>query len=195
MGYEVEIKFHALDPAALERKLKSMGAAAHVEIEQLDIYLSHPSRDFRATGEAFRIRHDEGGNRLTYKGPKHNGPTKTREEIEIAFEEGTLARQKMIAMFDRLGFLPVATIGKTRRSYQLERDGRAIEISIDKASGLGTFAEVEAIAHELHELPDAQATVIALADELELTVVEPRSYLRMHLEQAEAEAANPTIQK
>jgi adenylate cyclase class IV len=47
---------------------------------------------------------------------------------------------------------------------------------------LGDFAEIEAIADDEAALPSAQATVLALASQLGLDQVEPRSYLRMILE-------------
>jgi adenylate cyclase class 2 len=193
MGYEVEIKFRAADHADIERRLLALGAEVGGEVEQEDIYLAHPSRDFALTNEAFRLRRDGPSNRITYKGPKHEGPTKTREEIEVAFADGPEALKQMVRMFDRLGFRPVATIRKVRRPFHLRRDGRAVEVSLDRAEGLGDFAEVEALA-EPDDLPAAQAVVLGLARELGLTEVEPRSYLRMRLEADGRVAANPTGQ-
>ena len=53
---------------------------------------------------------------------------------------------------------------------------------LDRADGLGDFAEIETLAATESDLPAAQAAVLALANELGLTEVEPRSYLRMSLE-------------
>ena len=194
MGYEVEIKYHVSDRAGLEAKLLTLGTQAGPSVEQEDTYLAHPSRDFATTNEAFRLRRDGMTNRITYKGPKHEGPTKTREEIEIAYHDGEESRAEMGRLFDRLGFVPVLTIRKVRQSFHLERAGRPIEVTIDEAEGLGTFAEVEALADHPSDLPVIQAAVLELAGELGLDIVEPRSYLRMHLEQRVLFAPNPPVQ-
>jgi adenylate cyclase class 2 len=75
----------------------------------------------------------------------------------------------------------VASVRKVRRAFHLVREGRAMEVVLDRAEGLGDFAEVEALA-EGEGLASAQAAVLGLAKELGLERVEPRSYLRMILE-------------
>jgi adenylate cyclase, class 2 len=181
MGFEVEIKFRATDLEALERRLRAIGAEAGDVVEQEDVYLSHPSRDFAVSGEAFRVRSEGASNRLTYKGPKHSGPTKTREEVEIGFEQGEEAHRGMLRVFEALGFRRVASVRKVRRPFRLVRGGRPMEVVLDRIEGLGTFAEVETLAGS-GDLADAQAAVQLLARELGLDRVEPRSYLRMLLE-------------
>ena len=182
MSYEVEIKYRAPDHRALRRRLLDLGAEEDPAIDQEDHYLAHPSRDFARSDEAFRLRRVGDSNRITYKGPKHAGPTKTREEIEVPFGDGPDALDRMATVLDRLGFRPVATIRKTRNPFHLKHLGRHIEVVLDTALGLGTFAEVEAIAAGPGDLPDAQAAVLDLARRLGLDAVEPRSYLRMTLE-------------
>ena len=181
MGYEVEIKFRDADHAAIEARLLALGAEPGRSVAQEDVYLAHPARDFAATGEAFRIRRDGPDNRITYKGPKHAGPTKTREEVEVGFDRGPAMWEEMHRLFEALGFRPVATVKKLRRPFHLVRGGRAMEVVLDRAEGLGDFAEVEALAGD-DDLAGAQAAVLALARDLGLERVEPRSYLRMLLE-------------
>ncbi len=182
MGFEIENKYRVANVKSLELRLNQIGAKVEPPVAQADTYLAHPARDFATTNEAFRIRRDGEHNRLTYKGPKHEGPTKTREEIEIAFAEGESAREEMLALFDRLGFRPVATISKTRRSHHLIWKSKEFEVTIDDAHALGTFVEIETLAEAREALASAQSTLMELATELGLTEVEPRSYLRMHLE-------------
>ena len=161
MGFEVEIKFRDADHAAIERRLLALGAVPGDPVEQADVYLAHPSRDFAATGEHFRLRRDRSSNRLTYKGPRHAGPTKTRtKEVEVDFEDGPDAWAKMARLVEALGFRPVATVTKTRRPFHLVRDGRPIEVVLDSALGLGDFAEVEALAddHGLGRRPSASSS-------------------------------------
>jgi adenylate cyclase, class 2 len=182
MGYEVELKYRLTDHSELQRRLIDKGAERGPEISQEDIYLSHPSRDFAATNEAMRIRRVGTDNRITYKGPRLSGPTKTREEIEITLTSGDEAFHQLVRLFENLGFRPVATVRKSRTPFHLQWRGREIEIVLDTAVGLGHFAEIETLAETDSELPAAQAAVQALAQELNLTEVEPRSYLRMLLE-------------
>jgi adenylate cyclase, class 2 len=193
MGYEVELKYRLADHGELERRLTDLGADRGPEISHEDIYLSHPSRDFAVTHEALRIRRVGADNRMTYKGPRLSGPTKTREEIEIAVTSGDAAFHQLARLLENLGFRPVATIRKSRRPFHLHRHGRAIEIALDTALGLGHFAEIETLVETESELPAAQAAIQALAKELDLTEVEFRSYLRMFLESRErpAEAHRP----
>ena len=182
MGFEVEVKYRGVDHDDLARRLAGRGAHPATLVEQEDAYLAHPSRDFAATGEALRVRGVGGSNRITYKGPKLGGPAKTREEIEVAFADGTEARDQIARVFDRLGFRPVAIVRKRRISYHLKFEGRPIAVELDLAEGLGAFAEVEALAESEADLAEAQRVVLALAAELGLAEVEPRSYLRMVLD-------------
>ncbi len=185
MSYEVEMKFRSADHDRLRRLLLDRGAEEQPAVEQEDAYLQHPSRDFAQTHEALRLRRIGPENRITYKGARRPGPTKTREEIEIAFDGGEDAFRGLARLFDNLGFRPVGTIRKRRTSFHLDRPPHAMEVALDRAEGLGDFAEIETIARSEDDLPAAQADVLALADELGLEQVEPRSYLRMFLETRE----------
>ncbi len=182
MRFEVEVKYREAAHKELALRLAAMGATPGEGIEHEDLYFAHPSRDFAATGEAFRIRGEGDGNAITYKGAKLEGPTKTREEIEVGFAEGLGPRADVAQILERLGFRPVAVVRKRRTSYQIESGGRAMTVTLDRAEGLGDFAEVEALADSEGDLAGAQGAVLTLASELGLNVVEPRSYLRMVLD-------------
>ena len=184
MGFEVEVKYRSVDHDRLIAALADRGADALQAITQEDVYLNHPTRDFAVTNEAFRIRRIGEENRITYKGARRSGPTKTREEIEIELTSGKQPFAELFRLFECLGFRPVATIRKSRTPFHLNRDGRRIEVALDRADRLGEFAEIETLATTEADLPAAQAAVLALASELGLTEVEPRSYLRMWLEAA-----------
>lgn len=182
MSYEVEVKFRAVDHGQLIRLLAQVGASKKDSMIQEDIYLSHPSRDFSQTNEAFRIRRIGDENRITYKGPRRSGPTKTREEIEIAMAEGPEPFRRLLRLLENLGFQPVATIRKQREAFHLRFQEHDMEIALDTADELGAFAEIETLASGETDLAAAQQAVLALAGALGLTEVEPRSYLRMILE-------------
>jgi adenylate cyclase, class 2 len=189
MSFEVDVKYRVDNHGQETRKLLEMMAVAGGTVDQEDTYLSHPARDFAVTNEAFRIRRLGDENRITYKGPRRSGPTKTREEIEIPFQAGKEPFEKLHQLFENLGFRSVATIRKRRETFWMTFQGIALEIALDLAKGLGEFVEIEAFAAGEADLNRAQSAVLALAAELGLTEVEPRSYLRMVLEAQQAAQA------
>src|SRR5258708_160815 len=127
MGYEVEIKFRVADHHDLRRRLAAMGARPEPEIAQEDTYFAHPGRDFAQTDEALRLRRAGSLNWITYKGPKHGGPTKTREELDVPFADGGEHHASLALVFQKLGFEPVMVVRKTRTPYHLSVQGRSLE--------------------------------------------------------------------
>jgi adenylate cyclase, class 2 len=182
MSFEVEVKYSSVDHDYLVERLMQMGAVAGEVVNHEDIYFSHPARDFAQTNEAFRIRRLGQENRMTYKGPRRPGPTKTREEIEIPVAAGPDQFRRLLKLLENLSFRSVASVRKRRESFHLRFQEHELEIALDTADGLGHFAEIEALASGEADLPAAQQAVLALANRLGLTEVEPRSYLRMILE-------------
>jgi adenylate cyclase class 2 len=182
MSYEVEVKYRLASPDQLQRRLAATATVTLPAITQEDTYFSHPSRDFALSNEALRVRRIMDENWITYKGPRRSGPTKTREEIEIGFTHGSKAGGDLCRLFEKLGFQPVATIRKRRTPFRLNVQGRDIEIALDQAEGIGDFAEIETLAATEADIAAAQAAILAIAGDLGLTEVEPRSYLRMVLD-------------
>lgn len=176
---EVEVKYRVADPAALRERLAAAAGPGEVQTNE-DHYFNAPDRDFKATGEAFRLRRVGADNHLTYKGPKHPGPTKTRTEIELPLGPGDATAADAGRMLALLGYRPVAVVRKTRTVYTYLYQGRAVTVCLDEVDRVGTFAEVEVLADEA-EVWEAQAAVLAVAGELGLTDIEPRSYLGMVL--------------
>ena len=178
---EIELKFAVDDFSPVREKLRAWGsepAEPHVEA---DFYHNAPDRDFRQTGEAFRLRRVGIRNRLTYKAPKQAGPTKTRREIEVPLADGPEAAGDCLAMLEGLGFRPTALVRKVRQEFPHQRDGFDLTICFDELDEIGRFVEVEILA-EPDKRDQAQTTLQAVAAELGLTHVEPRSYLGMYLE-------------
>jgi adenylate cyclase class 2 len=183
MSYEVEVKYRSGQHDRVRQQLLARGAVEQAAVAQEDVYLSHPSRDFAATNEALRLRRTGDENRITYKGPRHDGPTKTREEIEILLSAtGEEGFRQLARLFENLGFRPAAAIRKRRTTFHLPDPSHPIEVALDEAEGLGDFVEIETVVRERSELPAAQSAVLLLADELDLRDIEPRSYLRMAVE-------------
>ncbi len=183
MRFEVEIKYRLSGHSELAARLAEHGVESAPEVVYEDTYLEHPSRKLARTNEAFRIRRAGDSIRVTYKGPRQSGPVKTREEIELRLGDGLEAFEHGLRLFRNLGFRPVVTVRKTRRPYFLRHQGRPVEVALDFAEGIGTFAEVETIAETESDLPCAQRAVLDLAARFGLTEIESRSYRRMLLEQ------------
>ena len=183
MRYEVEIKFRVEDHATVASQLARRGVLSGTPLVQDDLYLRHPARDFAQTDEALRLRREGESNFLTYKGPRLAGPAKTREELDIPIGDGPEVRADMARLLSRLGFEILHEVCKARLPFRLVYRGRPMVVTLDKIEGLGAFAEVEAIATSPADLVEAQAAVVALAEELGLKEIEKRSYLRIVLEQ------------
>jgi adenylate cyclase class 2 len=126
---EVELKAPCV---GAEGKVMALGAVFVKSESHEDTYFRHPSRDFRGTDEALRIR-KTGKLVLTYKGPKRKSDLKVREEIEftVPLESFTL--------LERLGFKKAFTIKKTRSTYELN----GLTVCCDNVEGLGEYVEVE----------------------------------------------------
>lgn len=181
MMYEVELKFRLKAPQDVKETLLSLGASEQSRVTHADRYFNHPSRDFRSTDEAFRIRSVDGANAVTYKGPKIGKVAKTRHEIEVGFDHGPESVQKLDEVVRMLGFRFVREVRKFRQAFTLTLAERDFELAFDDVPGLGHFLEIELIAE-----PDgreaAEAAVWELAGKLGLSVPETRSYLDLLIE-------------
>jgi len=181
---EIEVKSRLGDRRALERKLRRMGARLHGDVVETDTYYNHPARDFAKTDEALRIRICKGKATLTYKGPKLDQTSKSREEINVASEDG----KGTGAMLEKLGFRKVASVRKKRRVFLLGR----FEICVDRVDGLGDFFEIETRGPKkgYGKLRDeAQALLVRLGGKR----TERRSYLELLLSKQDRRKITGTL--
>ena len=177
---EAERKFRVHDPDETRMRLKELGAV-YIRCEKhRDTYLRHPSRDFRKTDEALRIREVDGQPFITYKGPRLAGPIKIRPEIELPMVMGTL--EDWLKIWGILGFVVALTVPKTREVYTMEHCHRNVTITLDHVESLGYFAEIERILNDPCDIEQAQNDIQAVGQRLGLSQVESRSYLGMLLE-------------
>jgi adenylate cyclase class 2 len=182
MSFEVEVKYRVSGHSELAVRLAENGFESGPEVVYEDTYLEHPVLKLARSNEAIRIRRAGNSICVTYKGPRRNGPIKTREEIELSLGDQPGAFERGLRLFRNLGFRPVVVVRKTRRPYSLRHCGRLVELALDLAEGIGTFAEVETITETESDVPSAQRAVLELAASLGLTEIESRSYRRMLLE-------------
>ena len=180
---EVEIKFRVPHAALVERLVAEGKLAFSDPVVQRDIYWNHPQRNFRETDESLRIRCSGDQNILTYKAPRLDTLTRTRPEIEIPFLAGGESTEKMRSVLLALGFCIIESVEKSRRTAEFHWEGTQIEVVLDEVQSLGTFLEIEAIAEE-SQWKTARDQIVRLAEHWQITDLrEPRSYLRMLLEQ------------
>ena len=164
---EVEVKGRVSGGEQLERINQFISDWRYLgEETQDDTYLSHPVRDLGQTDEALRIRRVGTDVLLTYKGPKFDKVTKTREEIEVEVPPD------LERILERLGFKSVARVAKTRRNYSKGN----IVLSIDEVEDLGTFIELESASN----VPEEANKLLEILESLGLES-ETRSYLELFL--------------
>lgn len=176
MPIEIEAKAYVKNLKELEEKILSIGAKLVWEGEQIDTYYNHPSKVFAKTDEALRVREEEGKTILTYKGPKIDMLSKTREEIKVQVEDVSSTKE----LLKKLGFKEVGVVRKHRAKYFLGE----FKVCLDKVDNLGEFAEIE--ASSLSEDSDAKVAtlrdrILKTFDVLGLNETERRSYLELLL--------------
>ncbi len=180
MLLEVEQKFPLADLAALRQSLAERGAIFEPAIEQADIYFAHPSRDFKQTDEALRIRRVGNENFVTYKGPKLDATTKTRQEIELPLVSGDEGYQSFAELLEVLGFRRVYEVRKQRVPGVLAWEGREVHLALDTVRELGTYLELEMVTDSQH-VEAAKTCLASLARALQLSGPERRGYLDLLL--------------
>ncbi len=167
---EVEIKAKIDDANEFIKMIEGMGARFIKEKLEVDWYFNHPCRDFAETDEALRIRSD---NTLTYKGPKVDKLTKSREEHYISFNSAGDMKKILLD----LGFKEVAKVEKRRKYYTFED----LTVCVDSVKDLGSYVEIECIG----EYQPCKEKVIALANKLNIKNFERKSYLELVLQRGE----------
>ena len=92
-------------------------------------------------GAALRVRSVDGKGTLTYKGvvkQTHESRLKVREEIETAVDEP----ERVIELFERLGYQRSCRYQKYRTGYSVPLGGLVLKILFDETP-IGSFIEIE----------------------------------------------------
>ncbi|MCS7122310.1 MAG: class IV adenylate cyclase [Archaeoglobaceae archaeon] len=166
---EVEVKFKV--EGEIEDKVRKIAKFIKEKFEE-DLYFSHPCRNFAETDEALRLRKDEEGFTLTYKGPKVEKETKSRHEVKLKVESYEKAKD----LLEKIGFKPFAEVKKIRRIYRTD-DG--IIICLDDVFNLGKFLEIE-VEGEIDKKEELFRIASILGYKREESI--KKSYLEMLLE-------------
>ncbi|MGB9926832.1 MAG: class IV adenylate cyclase [Methanosarcina sp.] len=177
---EIEVKIRA-DHSEVRSVLKNMEAIKIGVENHSDIYFAAPYRDFAKTDEALRIRSVNNEAVLTYKGPKLDGVSKTREELETHVDGAS-----MLKILHALGFSEAGEVRKKREIFKID-SAEDITICLDEVEGLGEFLEVEIVAENEKELEIAREKLFELLKQFGASEKDSirTSYLEMVLENKE----------
>ena len=173
---EVEVKAKINSFEEMRGKLNKINAIKVKTEHQEDRYYNSPVKDFAQTDEALRIRETKSEDKhdlfITYKGPKIDKKSKTREEYEMKIEDA----EKCKNIFESLGFNEVRTVIKNRDYYKYEN----FEISLDDVEGLEPYMEIEISLDDGSDYSKAQEDIFKLFEKLGVTDgFERTSYLEL----------------
>ena len=140
LNLEIEVKLACGD---LDRLRKgglqlTLQTPRHFEDNWL---LDLPDQTLFKQGAALRVRSVNGKGTVTYKGvvrETHESRLKVREEIETAVDEP----ERLIELFERLGYRRSFRYQKYRTGYSVALDGRVLKVELDETP-MGTFIEIE----------------------------------------------------
>ena len=182
--FEVEIKFRIENVSELEEKLQQFGGTGFGEpVTEFDSFFQHPCRNFVQTDECLRLRKrlfSDGTSvySLTYKGPKVDVSTKTRQEIEIPVSEP----EHWESLLTALGFHRAASIHKLRRRQRVTINHRHVDVVLDVLPALPeserNFVEMETMATE-EEIDECRNLILGIAGQLGLSHPIRDSYLKL----------------
>jgi adenylate cyclase class 2 len=144
---EIEAKFRVEDRAALEARLRALGAVEGALEDEVNLLLDDDVLSLRRAGRALRVRTVNGRGILTFKGPaSFDGGVKERLELE----SGVDAPEAVLALLDALGYRPRFRYEKRRTPWRFA-DPRRPLVVVD-LTPLGLFAEIEGEADAVRSL-------------------------------------------
>ena len=133
---EIEIKLAVPSASAARRLLRAAGfRISRPRAFESDTILDTPDLRLRKAGCLVRVRDTRNGAVLTFKGPATAVKYKSREELEIAVDNGGLLK----TILSRLGFQPVFRYQKCRAEFRRDAGGLAM---LDETP-VGVFLELE----------------------------------------------------
>ena len=184
---EVEVKFKIDSAESIEKKLIELGFNKGQTLQEIDYYYNGVDRDFRASGEALRLRlvesldgsavvADRPGEpliQMTYKGPKLDNVSMSRVEHQVNIDNF----ETMLSILSSLGYKPVEPVIKLRRELFSEE----ICACVDTVDGLGDYLELEIMADEESQRENALDKISVVLKQLGYSISDTTttSYLSM----------------
>lgn len=176
---EVEIKLSIGKKEELEKALENHGFLKEKCVREEDIYFNSLHHDFRKSDEALRIRRitdlDSGTEEsfLTYKGPKLDQISMTRQELETGVEN----METMRSILHALGYEKEYPVRKTRQHYVMQN----VTACVDEVEGLGVYLELEVLVSAESEREMALEKIENILETLDHKISETTrtSYLSM----------------
>jgi adenylate cyclase class 2 len=141
MPVEIEAKMKVNDLAAVRERLQAAGATQVGEYLERNVFFDTEDRSLLAADEGLRLRlsHEtRSGKRvnvMTFKGPRHHGQLKSRDETEVTVGDFDAAA----SLLECLGFTRVLSFEKRRQSWSLG----GCKVELDELPHLGPFVEIE----------------------------------------------------
>ncbi|MFX0115892.1 MAG: class IV adenylate cyclase [Candidatus Hodarchaeota archaeon] len=137
-------------------RLKKQNCTHIKNIREIDYYLDTPDHSLAGGDQAFRIRisrditHSEIPERIevTFKGPKIDKISKTREELGFFVQENSI--DTILNVFQRLGFSEVFEISKNRSLWQ-HPSGTTLSVDLVDQLAPDCYIEAEIISDSLSD--------------------------------------------
>lgn len=184
---EVEVKLKINSAESIEKKLIELGFKKGQTLQEIDYYYNGVDRDFRASGEALRLRlvesldgsavvADRPGEpliQMTYKGPKLDNVSMSRVEHQVNIDNF----ETMLSILSSLGYKPVEPVIKLRRELFSEE----ICACVDTVDGLGDYLELEIMVDEESQRENALDRISVVLKQLGYSISDTTttSYLSM----------------
>lgn len=171
MAFEVELKAHLADPAAIEARAAELGAFKKETLKE-DVYFRRKGDASRVPADRYRLRREAGRAVVTFKS-KVRQPDGIEVNRETEFEVSDA--HSFFAFADRFGFEPFVVKRKKSRVYRV---GRA-SVELNEVEHLGHFIEIEILCDKESEIPIARTELARLFNRLGLSTeaLEQRYYI------------------
>ncbi len=162
---EIEIKARVLDSEGLEVKLQKLGCELSEAVTQEDTVYAEKvdsMADFLTNSIFLRIREGTKGIVFTLKyNPDRQGEP---DAMPVEHETKVDSRSELEAILTFLGYKPMVTVRKTRRTGHYNN----WEICIDEVDELGTFIEVEQMAEHEEDIEPVRTALMDFLRSLEI---------------------------